>query len=164
MLSNLALRNLDFISLIWYLIVVLAKKEKIIVFLVSWYKYLLIATPFCVFLSFSFLLLFAFQMLFPLLVSPLQTLPLPLPFASKKMLPHPSTHFCLTLLASPFPGATSLHRTKSLPSHWYQISSPLLHMLLEPWNTSNLIASSVSILWLICPEWGLGLSCFELYF
>lgn len=40
---------------------------------------------------------------------------IPLPFASKRLLPHP-IHSCLTTLASPFAGTTSLHRTKCLPS------------------------------------------------
>lgn len=40
---------------------------------------------------------------------------IPLPFASKMVLPH-RIHSCLTTLASPFAGATSLHRTKCLPS------------------------------------------------
>ena len=57
-------------------------------------------------------------MLFPFLVSFPQTLhPIPLFFASKRVLPHPHTHSCLTLLASPYAGASSLHRTKNLPSH-----------------------------------------------
>ena len=34
---------------------------------------------------------------------------------------HPLTHSHLTTLASPYPGASRSHRTKSLPSHWCQI-------------------------------------------
>ena len=61
-------------------------------------------------------------MLSPFLVSPLKT-PYPIlpPPASMRVFPHPPTHSCLTTLASPFDGATSLHRTKHLPSHGYQI-------------------------------------------
>ena len=57
-------------------------------------------------------------MLFPFLVSPLQT-PYPIPTypASVRVLPHPPTHFCLTALAFPYAGASSLHRTKGLSSH-----------------------------------------------
>ena len=42
---------------------------------------------------------------------------IPLPFASKRVLPHPPTHSHFTPLASPFSGVLSLHRTKQLPSH-----------------------------------------------
>jgi hypothetical protein len=38
-----------------------------------------------------------------------------------RMLLHPTTHSYLTLLASPYSGASSLLRTKGLPSHWFQI-------------------------------------------
>jgi hypothetical protein len=63
--------------------------------------------------------LFTFQMLSPLLVSLLQTpIPSPLSFVSKNVLLYPLTHSHLTLLAYPFAGATSLHRTKHQPSHW----------------------------------------------
>jgi hypothetical protein len=31
------------------------------------------------------------------------------------------THSCLTVLASPYPGASSLYRTKGCSSHWYRI-------------------------------------------
>ena len=57
-------------------------------------------------------------MLSPFLVSPLQTpnsIP-PYP-ASMRVLPHPPTHSCLTALAFLYTGASSLHRTKGLPSH-----------------------------------------------
>jgi hypothetical protein len=47
-----------------------------------------------------------------------------LPFASKRVLLHPPTHSQLTPPTFPFAGSTSLHRTKSLPSHWCQISQP----------------------------------------
>ena len=57
----------------------------------------------------------------PFLVIPQQTLILfslsLLPFASMRVLLHPLTHSCLTALASPYAGASSLHRTKGLPSH-----------------------------------------------
>ena len=39
---------------------------------------------------------------------------IPLPFASKRVLPHPPTHSHFTPLASPFSGVSSLHRTKHL--------------------------------------------------
>ena len=35
--------------------------------------------------------------------------------------PHHPTHFCLTALAFLYAGASRLHRTKGLPSHWCQI-------------------------------------------
>jgi len=43
---------------------------------------------------------------------------LPPPPASMRVLLHPPTHSCLTMLAFPYTGETSLHRTKDLPSHW----------------------------------------------
>ena len=50
--------------------------------------------------------------------SPLKNLtPSHLSFTSKMVLLHPHIHSCLTLLASPFSGASRLHRTKFLPSH-----------------------------------------------
>jgi hypothetical protein len=52
----------------------------------------------------------------PFPVSPLQApITSPLPFTSKKMLPHTPTHSCLTPLASPYSGASSLQKTKVVP-------------------------------------------------
>ena len=42
--------------------------------------------------------------------------PLLLPPASMRVLPHQPTHSCLSALAFPYPGSSSLHRTKELPS------------------------------------------------
>jgi hypothetical protein len=54
-------------------------------------------------------------MLSPLLVSPLETsYPILPPPASVRVLPHPSTHFCLPALAFPYTGESNLHRTKGL--------------------------------------------------
>ena len=56
------------------------------------------------------------------LASPLKTshpIPFPLPFAFKRVLPHPSTHASLTHLVAHYTGATSLQRTKDLPSATY---------------------------------------------
>ena len=39
------------------------------------------------------------------------------PPASMRVLPHPPTHSWLTSIAFLYTGATSLHRTKDLPSH-----------------------------------------------
>ena len=36
---------------------------------------------------------------------------------SVRVLLHPLIHSCLTILASPYAGASSFHRTKGLPSH-----------------------------------------------
>jgi hypothetical protein len=38
-----------------------------------------------------------------------------------RLLFHPFLHSCLTTLASPYAGASNLHRTKGLLSHWCQI-------------------------------------------
>jgi hypothetical protein len=73
----------------------------------------------------------------PLRVSPPQApTPCLLLFASKRVLPHPPTHCLLTPPASPFTGASSLHRTKCLLSPPIEASygSPLLHMQQEPWT------------------------------
>ena len=43
--------------------------------------------------------------------------PIPLYPASMRGLPDPPTHFHLTFLAFLYIGASSLHRTKGLPSH-----------------------------------------------
>jgi hypothetical protein len=42
-------------------------------------------------------------------------LPFLLPFASKRVLPYPPTYTHLTPLASPFTGATNLHRPRASP-------------------------------------------------
>jgi hypothetical protein len=66
--------------------------------------------------------LFTFKMLSPFLFSPLQT---PYPFLLLLLLwgcPSPSlTHTCLTALAFPYAGASSLYLTKGLPSYWCPI-------------------------------------------
>ena len=57
-------------------------------------------------------------MLSPFLISPPQAPYLiSLPLVSMKELSYPPISFHLTPLASPFSGASSLHRTKHLPSH-----------------------------------------------
>jgi hypothetical protein len=55
------------------------------------------------------------------LLSPLQTLshPLPLPCFYEGAPPH--KYSCLTTLGFLYTGASSLHRTKGIPSHWCQI-------------------------------------------
>ena len=40
---------------------------------------------------------------------------------SIRVLPHPQSQSCLTTLAFPYAGASSLHRTQGLPSHQCQI-------------------------------------------
>ena len=49
--------------------------------------------------------------------SPQTPIPSSLLFASMMVLLHPLTHSHLTPLAFPCTGASSLHRTKGLPSH-----------------------------------------------
>jgi hypothetical protein len=43
--------------------------------------------------------------------------PIPLTFASKRVVPNPPNHSCLTPLVSPFSGASNIQRTKCVPSH-----------------------------------------------
>jgi hypothetical protein len=61
----------------------------------------------------------------------------PLPFTSLRVFLHPLTHSCLTALAPPYIGTSSLHRTKGLPSLPIDAKEGhpllLLHMYLEPW-------------------------------
>jgi hypothetical protein len=62
--------------------------------------------------------LFTLQMLPLFPVSSLKTsYPTPPTPVSKTVLSHPLTHSCLPNLAFPYIGASSLHRTKGLPSH-----------------------------------------------
>jgi hypothetical protein len=82
---------------------------------------LLMMFSFFLFLNWIFYL-FTFQMLYPLLVSFLQThYPIPPYPTSMGVLPHPHTHSSLTALAFLYTGASTLHRTKGLHSHWCQI-------------------------------------------
>jgi hypothetical protein len=47
---------------------------------------------------------------------------LPLPPASVRVHPHsPPSYSCLSVLAFPYPGSSSLYRTKRLPSQWCPI-------------------------------------------
>jgi hypothetical protein len=66
--------------------------------------------------------LFTLWMLSPFSVSspqvPYPLLPSP---ASMRVLPHLPTHSWLSNLVFPYPGSSSLHRTKGLPSQWFQI-------------------------------------------
>jgi hypothetical protein len=54
------------------------------------------------------------------------------PLLLMRVVPHPSTH-PLSPLAFPHAGASSLHRTKGLSSHWWSQGHPLLCMRVEPW-------------------------------
>jgi hypothetical protein len=60
--------------------------------------------------------LFTFQVLSPLPVFPPHPLFPPHMTASMRVLPHLPTHSHLSALAFPYPGSSSLHRTKGLPS------------------------------------------------
>jgi hypothetical protein len=85
----------------------------------------------------------------PFPISPLEALyPIPPPPASMRVLPYPPTHSFLPTLAFPYIGASSLHRTNGLSSHWQGCS--LLHMWLEPWVNPYVIFD-----WWFSP-WDLG--------
>jgi hypothetical protein len=58
-----------------------------------------------------------------------------LPFAFIRVVPHLPTLSHPTTTASPYAGASNLHRTKSLSSHWCQTgsSSATSPLHLEPW-------------------------------
>ena len=93
--------------------------------------------------------LLTFQMLSTIPVPHLQALyPLLPPSASVRVLPHQPTNSCLNALAFPYPGASSLHRTKGLPSQWWE-GSPLLHIQLELWTVSFLWISSLFHIYLV---------------
>jgi hypothetical protein len=63
--------------------------------------------------------LLIFQMLFPLTSFPFtNSYPLPLP-TSMRVLPYPLS--CFSTLTISYPPSSSLHRTKGLPSQWYQM-------------------------------------------
>jgi hypothetical protein len=49
-------------------------------------------------------------------------IPFPFPHASMRVLPHPPTYSHLTL-AFHYAESSSLHRTKGLPCHWWQMQS-----------------------------------------
>jgi len=90
--------------------------------------------------------LFTFPMLSPFPVSPLQTLYPIFPYpASMSMRPQPPTHSCFTILALLYIGASSLHKTKGLLSHWCQLK-PLQILQSSPPNSP--IGVPVIIRWL----------------
>jgi hypothetical protein len=70
--------------------------------------------PFLLFYLFTFQMLKETLFQFPLCKAPII---FPIPLASMRVLP-PPTHSHLTTLVSPYSGASSLHRTNGLPSHW----------------------------------------------
>ena len=74
---------------------------------------------FIYFCSYWVFYLFTIQMLSSFPFSPPE-IPYPILYfpASMKVLPQPSTHSCLNILAFTYIGALSLHRTKGLSSHW----------------------------------------------
>ena len=60
-------------------------------------------------------------LLFKCCLPSMSPLPSSLLFASKKFLPQPCTHSCLTHLTYPYAGPSRLHRTKGLHSHWCHV-------------------------------------------
>ena len=76
---------------------------------------------------------------------PLQRLPCHspsfLPFASMRELLYPPTHSYPAALASPYAGASSLHRTKGLFSHWCQKKAILCYMCI--WGHGSLCGYSL---------------------
>jgi hypothetical protein len=74
--------------------------------------------------SFFILIFFSFLHIFFIYVSNVIPFTLETPYlilptlASMRMLPNPPTHSCLPALTFPYTGASSLHRTKGLSSHW----------------------------------------------
>ena len=53
----------------------------------------------------------------------------PVPFVSKRVLPHPPTYSCLTVLASFYTRASILHRTNDLHSLWCEMRQSLVGVL-----------------------------------
>jgi hypothetical protein len=60
-------------------------------------------------------MIFPFQVTLPQIPNPIS--PLPLSFASMRVLLYPLTQSHLTTLAYPYTGALSYYRTNDLPSH-----------------------------------------------
>jgi len=83
------------------------------------------STTWVQFLFFKLVILLIYTSNVILFQFPLYTHPIlsPLTPASMKVLPQPPTHSCFTASAFSYTGASSLHRTKGLPSHWWQIRS-----------------------------------------
>ena len=92
-------------------------------------------------------------MLYLFLVSPPHTPSFPPTLCSKRVLPHPPTHFCLTPLALPFFGEWSLHRTKHLPSHWCHIRWSSDTYLAEPLNCPCILFVWWFSLWELWGVW-----------
>lgn len=82
--------------------------------------------------SLSLVILFIYiPNVIPFPVSPPQiSYSIPTPPASIRVLPYPLTHCSLTTLAFPYTGASSLQRTKSLPSHCLCVDCLSLLLLL----------------------------------
>ena len=90
---------------------------------------------------------------FPLHKPPSHRSRSPSPFDSMRVLFHSLTHSCLTALAFPYAGASSLHNTMYFPSCWCQIRSssvtcvsgamaPFLYTL---WQINNLVQEIFSL-------------------
>jgi len=67
----------------------------------------------------------------------------PVPFASRRVLLHLLTHSHLTALASPYARASSLHKTKGVPSHWCWTKPS------SATYVSGAMGSSLYCLWLV---------------
>jgi hypothetical protein len=94
-----------------------------------------------------------FQMLSPFMVFPME-IPyfIPPPLASMRMLPHSPTCSHLPTLPFPSTGASSLHRTKGLSSHWCltrpsSATYPMQHFKDRPYqhNSSVMVAFITSL-------------------
>jgi hypothetical protein len=87
-------------------------------------------------------------MIYHFLVTPIPHLPSPLPFAYMRVL-SPSLSQP-TPLASPYPGASNLPRTKVPPPIVVRQGYPLLHMYLEPWIPPCTLLGWWSRIWENC--------------
>jgi hypothetical protein len=94
----------------------------------------------CVFSSFGYFIFLHFKC-YPLSWFPFCKSPL---LCFYEGVPAP-THSCLTTLALLYTGASSLHRTKDLPSHWCQIR-PL--QILQSFSLTLPLGSLFSVWWL----------------
>lgn len=105
----------------------------------------------CLFCVLNYLLVILFIYILNVILFPVSSPKPPYPtlcYVSMSVFPQPTPQSCLSTLAFPHTGAFNLHRTKSLPSHWYQI---------KPSSATYAVGAmgpSMCILWLVV--WSLG--------
>jgi hypothetical protein len=80
-------------------------------------------------------------------VNPFPSFPSENPLQSPPLPAHQPTHICFPILAVPYTGALSLHRTKGHSSHDVQQGHLLRHMQLEPWVPPCVLDPILALVW-----------------